>query len=164
MAPLRADFQRRLARIRGVTIGPGCEIHSSVRIDGPVQLGEHCRLRQDVYIRGPRVQLGNWVFLNDGVYVNHDVYLADHVSVGQFTRFITGTHAIGPHEHRAGATRTEPIHVGLGTWIGASVTVLPGVTIGAGVIVASGALVLDDVEDDCLVAGVPAVVKKTLAR
>lgn len=146
-----------------VELGAGCEVHRTVRVVGRVSIGDRCRLRQDVFIRGPEVYLGDGVFLNDGVYVNHHVTLEDGVSVGQFTRFVTGTHDIGPTTHRAGATRTLPIRVGVGAWIGASVTVLPGVTIGAGAIVASGAVVTRDVLPDILVAGVPATARKQLS-
>ena len=45
-------------------------------------------------------------------------------------------------------------------WIGANVTILPGVTIGDYVVVAAGAVVTKDVPSGVLVAGVPAIVKK----
>lgn len=41
-------------------------------------------------------------------------------------------------------------------WLGANVTVLPGVTIGDGAIVAAGAVVVEDVPENTIVAGVPA--------
>ncbi len=41
-------------------------------------------------------------------------------------------------------------------WIGANVTILPGVTIGDGAIVAAGAVVNKNVEPGTVVAGVPA--------
>jgi maltose O-acetyltransferase len=47
-------------------------------------------------------------------------------------------------------------------WIGANVTILPGVTIGRGSTVASGAVVTKDVPEYCLVGGVPAKVIKKL--
>jgi maltose O-acetyltransferase len=53
-----------------------------------------------------------------------------------------------------GAVR--PIRVGERCFIGGGSMILPGVTIGDGVIVAAGAVVMDDVPGDCIVAGNPA--------
>ena len=52
--------------------------------------------------------------------------------------------------------------IGDNVWIGANVTILPGVTIGDYVVVAAGSVVTKDVPSGVLVAGVPAVVKKQL--
>ena len=47
-------------------------------------------------------------------------------------------------------------------WIGAHVTILPGVTIGDGAIVGAGAVVAKDVPPRTVVGGVPAKVLKTI--
>jgi len=49
-----------------------------------------------------------------------------------------------------------PITVGDDTWIGANVTILPGVTIGQCCLIGAGAVVTRDVPDYAVVAGVPA--------
>ncbi|MFV5772614.1 DapH/DapD/GlmU-related protein, partial [Pediococcus acidilactici] len=46
--------------------------------------------------------------------------------------------------------------------IGGNVTILPGVTIGNNVVVAAGAVVTKDIPDNCVVAGVPAKMIKTI--
>lgn len=46
--------------------------------------------------------------------------------------------------------------------IGTNATVLPKISIGKNVIVAAGAVVTKDVPDNCMVAGVPAILKKNL--
>ena len=52
--------------------------------------------------------------------------------------------------------------IGDNVWIGANVTILPGITIGDYVVVAAGSVVTKDVPSGVLVAGVPAIVKKRL--
>jgi acetyltransferase-like isoleucine patch superfamily enzyme len=69
---------------------------------------------------------------------------------------LTGGHVIGPPGRRAAELTCEPIVVGTGAWLGARVTVLPGVTIGDGAVVAAGAVVTRDVAPHTVVAGVPA--------
>jgi acetyltransferase-like isoleucine patch superfamily enzyme len=63
---------------------------------------------------------------------------------------------------RAGSICRKPVAIGNGTWLGANVTILPGVNVGAGVIVAAGSVVHDDVPPNTLVAGSPARVIKSL--
>ena len=47
-------------------------------------------------------------------------------------------------------------------WLGANVTILPGVTVGDGAIIAAGAVVYEDVEPYTVVAGIPAVKVKDI--
>jgi acetyltransferase-like isoleucine patch superfamily enzyme len=50
----------------------------------------------------------------------------------------------------------QPVSIEDETWIGANATILGGVTIGKKAVVAAGAVVVKDVPDNCIVAGVPA--------
>lgn len=62
-------------------------------------------------------------------------------------------------------TGKQGITVGNDVWIGLNVTLLPGVKIGNGVTIAAGSVVIEDVPDYCVVAGVPAkVVKEKCSR
>lgn len=51
---------------------------------------------------------------------------------------------------------TFPTLIKDGCWVGANVTIIPGVTIGEGCIIAAGAVVTKNCEPDGLYAGVPA--------
>lgn len=54
------------------------------------------------------------------------------------------------------------IHIGDDVWLGANVTILPGVRIGNNVVIGAGAVVTRDIPDDSLAVGVPARVIKEL--
>lgn len=49
-------------------------------------------------------------------------------------------------------------------FIGAGATILPNVTIGRNSIVAAGAVVSQDVPENVMVAGIPAIIKKRLSN
>lgn len=101
-----------------------------------------------------RIEIGNRVFLNAGVVILafDRIVLADDVGLASEV-FVSDSdnHPLG-----AGVTRTEPVTIGPGAWIATRASLLRGVTIGARAVVATGAVVVDDVPDDTLVAGVPA--------
>jgi acetyltransferase-like isoleucine patch superfamily enzyme len=50
----------------------------------------------------------------------------------------------------------KPVSIGSGSWLGHGCVVLPGVHVGEHVVIAAGAVVVADVPDRCVVAGVPA--------
>ena len=54
----------------------------------------------------------------------------------------------------------SPVKVGNCVWIGAHVTICPGVSIGDNSIIAAGAVVTKNVPEGCVVAGVPAKIIK----
>ena len=58
--------------------------------------------------------------------------------------------------------RALPIEVGNNVWIGARVTLLPGVHIGEGSVIAAGAVVTKDIPAHVLAAGVPARVVRPI--
>ena len=63
-------------------------------------------------------------------------------------------------DRNKGLERALPITIGDNCWFGANVSVLQGVTIGNGCVIAAGSVVTKDVSENCLVAGVPATIKK----
>ena len=58
--------------------------------------------------------------------------------------------------------QASEIRIGNDVWLGANVTILPGVTIGDNVIVGAGAVVTKDIPDNSLALGVPARVVKEI--
>lgn len=56
----------------------------------------------------------------------------------------------------------KPIVIKHNAWIGAGVTILPGVTVGVNSVVAAGAVVSKNVPDNTVVAGVPAIIIKSI--
>jgi maltose O-acetyltransferase len=140
-----------ILRAAGVHIGKRSAVMGGFRVTGNWRRSE-VRIGDDVVISGPlHIDGGAAVTIGDRVNIGHNVVL------------ITATHRIGAPAQRCGPIMEAPITVGDGAWIASCVTILPGVKVGAGSIVAAGAVVVRDVDPNTMVAGVPAVLVRTLA-
>ena len=72
---------------------------------------------------------------------------------------MTINHLLDPAQRRS--TWCAPIVIKRGAWLGASVSVMPGVTdIGENAVVTANAVVIRDVLDNTVVGGIPARVIK----
>lgn len=113
------------------------------------------------------------VHIGEGSFLNHyciltagigdaEITIGKDVFVAYNCVITTVSHEIGSSEKRAGENIYKSVNIGDGVWIGASSTILPGVTIGKGAVIAAGSVVTKDCEPDCLYAGVPAKLVKKL--
>lgn len=116
------------------------------------------------------VDYGYNISLGDSVFINHDCYLMDcaPISIGDNT-FIgpkcglyTANHPLKAIVRNKGLEQALPITIGNNVWLGANVSVLPGVTIGDGVVVSAGSIVTKNISDNQLVMGAPAKVVKSI--
>ena len=63
---------------------------------------------------------------------------------------------VAAEQRNQGLETSKPITIGNSVWIGAHATVCGGVTIGNHAVIGAGAVVLHDVPENTIVAGVPA--------
>jgi len=116
-------------------------IHPSAKYSRWVKIGKGSIVAVGVTMTC-QVEIGRHVILNVGVDIGHDVKIGDYVTVSP------GSGIMGR------------VTVGDGVFIGAHATITDRIRIGNGAIVAAGAVVIQDVPEMSLVAGVPARVKK----
>lgn len=111
---------------------------------------------------GKNIHLGKNVFINSCCQFQDQggIFIGDGCLIGPGTMLATLNHGFAPAD-RPNMTHA-PIRIGRGVWMGAHVTVLPGVTIGDNSIIAAGAVVAKDVPADMIVGGVPARVIKSI--
>jgi maltose O-acetyltransferase len=62
----------------------------------------------------------------------------------------------GTHDPVTLEPKGEEIKIGSRVWCGVNVTILAGVTIGNDVVIGAGSVVVNNISDGCIVAGVPA--------
>lgn len=128
-------------------VGAGSTIEDYTVVNngvGEVVIGEHARLGVGSVVMGP-------------------VEIGDNTITGQ-NCLITGLdhnfHEFGTPIKDQGVT-TNPTHIGKGSFIGANVSILPGVFIGDNVVVGAGSVVTKDIPNNHMAVGNPArIVKK----
>lgn len=108
-----------------------------------------------------RLKLGENVVLNDALINTSSgcVTLEDYVFFGHGVCVLTGTHDY--HQFNLERQIRIPSHgrdvlIKTGAWLGSNVTVIAPCVIGAHSVVAAGSVVLHDIDDYALYAGVPA--------
>jgi acetyltransferase-like isoleucine patch superfamily enzyme len=111
---------------------------------------------------GKNTVVGERTFLNagctfqdqGGITIGNDCLLGHHCTI------TTINHCEDPNKR--GDMILKAVRIEDKVWIGANVTILPGVTIGEGAIIAAGAVVTHNVAPRTIVGGVPARLIKAL--
>ena len=93
---------------------------------------------------------------------NAPVRIGNNVLIGPGVCVCTATHDINPDKRKQGGSHALPITIEDDCWIGANVTILPGVRIGSGTVIAAGAVVSRNIAGGVLAGGVPAKVIRRL--
>ena len=105
---------------------------------------------------GRNIRIGRDVFVNHACEFmdRGGITIEDDVLIGPKVNLVTINHPLDPALRRS--TYCAPIVIKRGAWLGAAVSVMPGVTIGENAVVAANAVVTKDVPDNAIVGGVPA--------
>jgi len=141
------QVRRPYLRLLGARIGPRTILHD-VRFF-------------NLYRRGlSGLSIGRECFLGDECLLDlaEGIRLEDQVTLAERVLILTHTN-VGYRDHPLQAAfpaQAAPVIVEAGSFIGANVTLLPGVTVGREAFVAAGAVVTQDVPTRSLAGGVPA--------
>lgn len=141
-------FKRVLLRWAGATIGMNVRIVSSARfyLTGSLSIGDDTWIGHEVLIVGG----------------DANVAIGSRVDIAPRVSLVTGSHELfAAADRAAGKGYSLPITIEDGAWIGASSTLLSGVTVGRCGVVAAGALVNGYIKEYCIYGGVPARMLKS---
>jgi len=116
-------------------------IHPSSCISSYAHIGEDVFVGANSVI-GPGSEVRNHVYIQSGVTIGHDCVLNEYVRVN-------------PGSNIAGH-----VEIHNGAMIGLGANIIEELVIGRGAVIAAGAVVIKDVKEYTMVAGVPAIVKK----
>lgn len=131
------------------TKGVKARIEPGAIIRDHVSIGDNA-----VIMMGAVINIG--AVIGEGTMIDMGAILGGRATVGKNCHIGAGTVLAGVVEP-ASAT---PVIIEDGVMIGANAVVLEGVHVGRGAVVAAGAVVVEDVPDNTVVAGVPARVIK----
>jgi UDP-2-acetamido-3-amino-2,3-dideoxy-glucuronate N-acetyltransferase len=138
----------------GVSIGEGTSIWHFSHIQKGARIGRNCTIGQNVNI-ADNVVIGSNVKIQNNVSVYEGVELEDYVFCGPSMVF-TNIKSPRCKYPQKGSKYYVKTLVKEGASIGANATIVCGHTIGKNAFIAAGAVVVSDVPDYALMAGVPA--------
>lgn len=115
---------------------------------------------------GSNIEVGDNFFANtnlvilDGakVKIGNNVFIAPHVGI------YTAGHPLDVAQRNEGLEYAYPITIGDNVWIGAGVSILPGVTIGNDTVIGAGSLVNRDIPSGVVAAGNPCKVIRKITE
>lgn len=112
---------------------------------------------------GKNITLGKRIFINAGCKIQDQggVSIGDDCLIGHNAVIASLNHDIAP-ERRADMI-PAPVTIGRNVWIGANVTILPGVSIGDDAVLAAACVVTKDVPAGAVVVGAPARVVRSVS-
>lgn len=110
--------------------------------------------------------------IGENFYTNHNcvildgakVTFGDNVFIAPNCTFSTAGHPLDNEQRNQGLEYAYPITVGDNVWFGASVTVLPGVTIGSNTVIGAGSVVNRDIPDGVVAVGNPCRVLRKITE
>jgi UDP-2-acetamido-3-amino-2,3-dideoxy-glucuronate N-acetyltransferase len=136
----------------GAEVGEGTSIWHFCHVMSGARIGKNCRLGQNVFVASDAL-VGDNVKIQNSVSVYSGVELEDGVFCGPSCVF---TNVGNPRSEIPRRDSYEKTLVRRGATLGANSTIVCGITIGRFSFIAAGAVVIRDVPDYALVAGVPA--------
>lgn len=144
--PKYFERKRNLLNAIGCQIGEGTKIVGPIYCFGTLIIGKNCWIGKNLIING----IGK-------------VSIGDNCDIAPEVTFLTGGHEIGTDNRRAGKGQIYTINVGSGTWIGARSTIMGDISIGNSCVIGACSLVNKDIENNALIAGIPARLIRKLA-
>lgn len=113
---------------------------------------------------GKNISLGKRIFINSGCRFQDQggITIGDDCLIGHNAVIATLQHDI--HPARRGDLIPSPVVIGRNVWLGANVTVLPGVTIGDDAVIGAGSIVTKDIPPRSIAVGSPARVVRSISE
>jgi acetyltransferase-like isoleucine patch superfamily enzyme len=147
---MKNKFIHPLADVKTVKIGEGTYIWQFVVVLDRAEIGDNCNINCHCFIEND-VIIGNNVTVKSGVYLWDGITIEDNVQIGPNVTFTNDKYPRAKREFVLQKTLIKK-----GASIGASSTILGGITIGENAMIGAGSLVTKNVPSNQLWYGNPA--------
>lgn len=144
-APFRVSGEERISLGARVWVGEGSWFQTFET--GAIEIADGCNFSGYAVISAALS-----IVLEPHVLIARNVHILDHNH-----RFDLSDLPV----NEQGISLPRPVRIGEGSWIGANVVILPGVTIGRQAVIGANSVVRSDVPDHAIAAGSPATVIAT---
>ena len=173
-----------LFKVKGVKYGRNMQVYNKIYLqirNGKISIGDNftltsgdcinplCRnIRACIFItHGGTINIGNNVGMSSPcLWIKESLTIGNNVNIGGnciiMDNDVHQIEYIGRRSNK-GNVKSSPVVIEDYVWLGANVTVLKGVTIGARSIIGAGSVVTKSIPADCIAAGNPACVIKSLS-
>lgn len=167
IAPSARIAHPRIHLGRHVYVGDRSVI-SGTADSGSIELGDRVHLYGDLFMdtgNEASVRIDERTHIQPGCHIHahlSDIRIGSGVEIAAGCAFYSYDHGMLPNEPIMSQPLTSKgaIEIGDDAWLGHGVTVLQNVTIGRGAVIAAGAVVVHDIPDNAIAAGIPAKVIK----
>jgi len=137
----------KFINLYGCCIGDNTKLGAFVEVQKNASVGKNCKISSHTFIC-------EGVTIDDNVFIGHNVTFTND-------KYPRATNHSGELQSEAD-WKVELTLVGKGASIGSGATILSNVTIGENAIVGANSLVTKDVPPNCIVAGNPARILRTI--
>lgn len=118
-----------------------------------------CTFGRNIRFKGTAMLNYNCTLLDSDI-----ITIGDGTLIGPGCNIISTGHAIDADERMRGVFNNKPVTIGDRVWIGANVTILPGVTIGDEAVIGAGSVVTKDIPSGVIAVGNPCKVLREISE
>lgn len=113
---------------------------------------------------GYNIEIGENFFANMNFVIldGAKVTIGDNVFIAPNVGIYTAGHPLDVAQRNAGLEYAYPVTIGNNVWIGAQVSILPGVTIGDNTVIGAGSVVTKDIPSNSVAVGNPCRIIKSI--
>lgn len=124
-----------------------------------IESGFECVFGKNIHFKGMAMINYGCTFLDSNI-----ITIGHCALIGPGCKLICTNHALDGEERLKGLFNDKPITIEENVWLGANVTILPGVTIGKNSVIGAGSIVTKDIPENVIAVGNPCKILREITK